>query len=127
MTKLTTKEDIALLVEEAAEMFEETGCVPDIDGKKVRAEKIVPRAKRYILKTIDDPKASYDATIWHSPGHTLVLSWLSQQWLKYCHKFAPTVVKDVDLHLPKDQRKLALDWAADELTRKIIRRGQRFH
>jgi hypothetical protein len=43
MIKLTTKEDIALHVEEASEMFEETGCVPDIDGKKVRAEKIVPR------------------------------------------------------------------------------------
>ena len=59
MIKLTTKEDIALLVEEASEMFEETGCVPDVDGKKVRAEKIVPRAKRYILETIDNPKASY--------------------------------------------------------------------
>ena len=58
MVKLTTKEDIALLVEEASEMFEETGCVPDVDGKKVRAEKIVPRAKRYILETIDNPKAS---------------------------------------------------------------------
>ena len=45
MVKLTTKEDIALLVEEASEMFEETGCVPDVDGTKVRAEKIVPRAK----------------------------------------------------------------------------------
>ena len=49
MIKLTTKADIELLVEEASEMFEETGCVPDVDGKKVRAEKIVPRAKRYIL------------------------------------------------------------------------------
>jgi hypothetical protein len=39
MIKLTTKEDIALLIEEASEMFEETGCVPDVDGKKVRAEK----------------------------------------------------------------------------------------
>ena len=29
MVKLTTKEDVALLVEEASEMFEETGCVPD--------------------------------------------------------------------------------------------------
>ena len=58
MIKLTTKEDIALLVEEASEMFEETGCVPDVDGKKVRAEKIVPRAKQYILETIDNPKAS---------------------------------------------------------------------
>jgi hypothetical protein len=68
MVKLTTKEDIALLVEEASEMFEETGCVPDVDGKKVRAEKIVPRAKRYILETIDNPKASYDATIWAFAG-----------------------------------------------------------
>jgi hypothetical protein len=117
MVKLTTKEDVALLVEEASEMFEETGCVPDVDGKKVRAEKIVPRAKRYILETIDNPKSRYDATIWHSPGYTLVLSWLSQKWLKYCQKLAPTVLKDVDLHLPKDQRKLCLDWAADELTR----------
>jgi hypothetical protein len=82
MIKLTTKADIELLVEEASEMFEETGCVRDVDGKKVRAEKIVPRAKRYILETIDNPKASYDATIWHSPGYTLVLSWLSQKWLK---------------------------------------------
>ena len=127
MIKLTTKEDIALHVEEASEMFEKTGCVPDIDGKKVRAEKIVPHAKRYILETIDNPKASYDATIWHSPGYTLVLSWLSKKWLTYCHKLAPTVVKDADLRLPKDQRKLCLDWAADELTRQIIRRRQRFH
>ena len=108
-------------------MFEETGCVPDVDGKKVRAEKIVPHAKRYILETIDNPKASYDATIWHSPGYTLVLSWLSQKWLKYCQKLAPTVLKDVDLHLPKGKRKLCLDWAADELTRQITRRRQRFH
>ena len=50
MVKLTTKEDVALLVEEASEMFEETGCVPDVDGKKVRAEKIVSRAKRYVGK-----------------------------------------------------------------------------
>ena len=34
MIKLATKEDIALLVEEASEMFEETGYVPDVDGKK---------------------------------------------------------------------------------------------
>jgi hypothetical protein len=56
MIKLTTKEDIALLIEEASEMFEKTGCVPDVDGKKVRAEKIVPRARRYILETIDSPQ-----------------------------------------------------------------------
>ena len=78
MVKLTTKEDIALLVEEASEMFEETGCVPDVDGTKVRAEKIVPRAKRYILETIDNPKASYDATICTRRG----IRWFSRG----CHK-----------------------------------------
>jgi hypothetical protein len=41
MIKLTTKEDVALLVAEASEMFEETGCVPDVDGEKVPAETIV--------------------------------------------------------------------------------------
>jgi hypothetical protein len=41
MIKLTTKEDVALLVEEASEMFEETGCVPDLDGKKVRAQALM--------------------------------------------------------------------------------------
>jgi hypothetical protein len=104
MAKLNTKEDIALLVAEASEMFEETGYVPDVDGKKVRAERIVPLAKRYILETIDNPKSSYDTTMWHSPGYTLVLSWLSKKWLRNCQKFAPTVLKDVDLHLPKDLR-----------------------
>jgi hypothetical protein len=43
MAKLNTKEDVAL-VAEASEMFEETGYVPDVDGKKVRAERIVPLA-----------------------------------------------------------------------------------
>ena len=127
MVKLTNKEDVAQLVAEASEMFEETGYVPDVDGKKVRAERIVPLAKQYILETIDNPKTSYDTATWHSPGYTLVLSWLAQKWLKNCQKFAPTVLKDVDLHLPKDQRKLCLDWAADELTRQITRRRQRFH
>ena len=106
-SKLPNKEDIALLVDEASEMFEESGCVPDVDGKKVRAEKIVPRAKRYILEAIDNPKASHDATIWHSPGYTLVLSWLSQKWLKYCQKFAPTVVKDVDYTCPRTNESYA--------------------
>ena len=127
MIKLTTKEDVELLIAEASEMFEETGCVPGVDGKKVPAETIVPHAKQYILETIDKPKASYDTEIWHSPGYTLILSFLSQRWLKKCQKLAPTVIKDVDLHLPKDQRKLYLDWAADELTRQITRRRQRFH
>ena len=119
MAKLTTKEDVALLVEEASEMFEETACVPDIDGKKVPAERIVPHAKQYILETIDNPKSIYDTELWHSPGYTLVLSWLSQRWLKKCQKLAPTVVKDVDRHLPKDQQIMCLDWATDDLIRDI--------
>src|SRR5262245_824934 len=49
------------------------------------------------------------------------IRWFSRgchkKWLKYCQKLAPTVLKDPDLHLPKDRRKLCLDWAADELTR----------
>jgi hypothetical protein len=125
MIKLATKEDVALLVAEASEMFEETGCIPDVDGEKVPAETIVPHAKQYILETIDNPKTRYNTTIWHSPGYTLVLSWLSQKWLKKCQKFAPTVIKDVDLHLPKDQQKLCLDWATDELIREITRRPRR--
>ena len=126
MVKLTTKEDIALLVEEASEMFEETGCVPDVDGKKVRAERSSHVQSDTYWRQSTIPRQATMATIWHSPGYTLVLSWLSQKWLKYCHKLAPTVLKDADLHLPKDQRKLCLDWAADELTRQITRR-QRFH
>ena len=119
MIKLTTKEDVELLTAEASEMFEETGCVPDVDGKKVPAETIVPDAKQYILETIDNPKARYDTDVWHSPGYTLVLSWLSQRWLKKCQKLAPSVIKDVDRHLPKDQQKICLDWATDDLTRDI--------
>jgi len=125
MIKLNTKEDVALLVAEASEMFEKTGCIPDVDGEKVPAETIVPHAKQYILETIDNPKTRYNTTIWHSPGYTLVLSWLSKKWLKKCQTFAPTVIKDVDLHLPKDQRKLCLDWATDELIREITRRRRR--
>jgi hypothetical protein len=39
MSKAITKEDMALL-KDASEMFEETGCVPGIDGEQVPAEKI---------------------------------------------------------------------------------------
>ena len=127
MSKTITKEDIALLVADASEMFDETGCVPGLDGEEVPAERMVPHAKQYISETIDDSKALCDPKILDTPGFTLVLSWLSQKWLKYCHKLAPMVLKDADLHLPKDQRKLCLDWAADELTRQITRRRQRFH
>jgi hypothetical protein len=47
--------DMALL-KEASEMFNETGCVPGIDGEEVPAERIVPEAKEYISETIDDPE-----------------------------------------------------------------------
>ena len=47
MRKAITKEDMALL-KEASEMFNETGCVPGIDGEQVPAERIVPDAKEYI-------------------------------------------------------------------------------
>ena len=47
MSKAITKEDMALL-KEASEMFNETGCVPGIDGEPVPAESIVPGVKEYI-------------------------------------------------------------------------------
>ena len=50
MSKAITKEDMALL-KEAGEMFNETGCVPGIDGEQVPAERIVPDAKTYISET----------------------------------------------------------------------------
>ena len=49
MSKAITKEDMALL-KEAGEMFNETGCVPGIDGEQVPAERIVPDVKEYILE-----------------------------------------------------------------------------
>src|SRR5437762_14267965 len=48
MSKTITKEDIALLVANASEMFDETGCVPGLDGEEVPAETMVPHAKQYI-------------------------------------------------------------------------------
>ncbi len=71
MSKAITKECMALL-KEASEMFDETGCVPGIDGEEVPAERIVPDAKEYISETIDDPETIYDPEImgctWVSPG-----------------------------------------------------------
>ena len=39
-------------------MFDETGCVPGVDGEEVRAETMVPDAKEYIRldKFVYDPK-----------------------------------------------------------------------
>src|SRR6516165_2048044 len=79
MRKAITKGELALL-KEAGEMFNETGCVPGVDGEQVPAERIVPDAKEYILEAIDD------AEIWDTPGFTLVLSWLAQKWQQRCHR-----------------------------------------
>jgi hypothetical protein len=70
MRKAITKEEMALL-KEVGEMFNETGCVPGIDGEQVPAERIVSDAKEYILEAIDDPEAIYDSEIWDTPGFTL--------------------------------------------------------
>jgi hypothetical protein len=44
MRKVITNEEMAVL-KEAGEMFDETGCVPGVDGEQVPAEMIVPDAK----------------------------------------------------------------------------------
>jgi hypothetical protein len=87
MRKVITKEEMTLL-KEAGEMFDETGCVPGIDGEQVPAERMVPEAKEYILESIDDPEATYDPEIWDTTGFTLVLFWLAQKWQERCHRLA---------------------------------------
>ena len=47
MSHAIPKRYVALL-KDASEMFEETGCVPGIDGEQVPAEMIVPDVKEYI-------------------------------------------------------------------------------
>jgi hypothetical protein len=74
MNSAISKEYRARL-QEASEMFEETGCVPGIEGMETPAESIVPDAKEYIGETIDNPDATYDPKIWDTPGFALVLSW----------------------------------------------------
>jgi hypothetical protein len=51
MRKAITTEEMVLL-KEASEMFNETGCVPGPDGEQVPAEKMVPDVKEYISETI---------------------------------------------------------------------------
>jgi hypothetical protein len=121
MSKAITKERMALL-NEASDMFDETGCVPGIDGE-VPAETIVPDAKAYISETIDDPETPYDPEIWDTSGFALVLSWLSQKWLGKCHKLAPSGSKNLDQYLTKEQQKACLDSAAAELIREIRTNG----
>ena len=118
MSKATTKEVRALL-DTASEMFDETGCVPGIDGEEVRAEPMVPDAKEYISESIDNPEVLCDSETWDRPGFTLVLSWLAQKWLQKCHKLAPRGSKNPEQHLTKEQQKACLDSAAAELIREI--------
>ena len=56
MRKVITKEEMAAL-NEGSEMFNETDCVPGIDGEQVPAERMVPDAKEYISEAIDDAEA----------------------------------------------------------------------
>jgi hypothetical protein len=118
MSKAITKERMALL-KEASDMFDETGCVPGIDGDQVPAERIVPDVKAYISETIDDPEAMFDPEIWDASGFALVLSWLSQKWLGKCHKLAPRGSKNPEQYLTKEQQRACLDSAAAELIREI--------
>jgi hypothetical protein len=118
MRKTITKECMALL-KEASEMFDETGCVPGIDGEQVPAERIVPDAKEYISETIDDPETIFDPKIWDTPGFALVLSWLAQKWQRRCHKLAPRGSKNPAQDLTEEQQKACLDSAAAELIREI--------
>src|SRR5580704_9066808 len=116
--KFITKVDMALL-NEASEMFDETGCVPGNDGEQVPAERIVPDAKAYILEAIDDPEAIYDSEIWDTPGFTLVVFWLAQKWYQRCHKLAHRRSKNPEQYLTEEQQKACLDSAAVELIREI--------
>ena len=101
MSKATTKEVTALL-ETASEMFDETGCVPGIDGEEVRAETMVPDAKQYISESIDNPEVLYDPKIFDTPGFTLVLSWLAQKWQRRCHKLVPRASKNPEQQTIRD-------------------------
>ena len=107
MSKAIPNQCMALL-KEASEMFDETGCVPGIDGEEVPAERIVPDAREYISETIDDPEAIYDPAIWDTPGFVLVVSWLC---------------KNPAQHFTKEQQKACLDSAAAELIYEITHGG----
>ena len=114
MKKVITKEEMTRL-KEVGEMFDQTGCVPGIDGEQVPAERMVPDAKEYILESIDDPEATYDPEIWDSPGFTLVLSWLVQKWHQRCNRLAHRRTNNPEQYLTKEQQKACLDRAAVEL------------
>ena len=116
MRKVITKEEMAAL-NEASEMFNETGCVLGIDGEQVPAERMVPDAN--ILEAIDDAEATYDPVIWDTPGFTLVLFWLAQKWQQRCYRLADRRTNNPEEYLTKEQQKACLDSAAVELIREI--------
>jgi hypothetical protein len=118
MRKPITKEEMALL-KEVGEIFNETGCVPGVDGEQVPAERIVPDVKEYISEVIDDPEAIYDPEIWDTPGFALVLSWLAQKWHQRCQRLAHRRGNNPERYLTKEQQKACLDSAAVELIREI--------
>ena len=118
MRKVITKDEMVLL-NEAGEMFDQTGCVPGNDGEQVPAERLVPDAKEYILESIDDPEATYDPEIWDSPGFTLVLFWLTQKWQQRCHSLAHRRGAHPEKYLTKEQQKVCPESAAVELIREI--------
>jgi hypothetical protein len=122
MSNAIPKQCMALL-KEAGEMFEETGCVPGVEGEEVPAESIVPEAKEYISETIDNPEVRYDPAIWDTPGFALILSWLAQKWQRRCQKLAPKRSKKSEQHLTKEQQKACLDSAAAELIHEITHGG----
>jgi hypothetical protein len=121
MSKADIKEYRELL-QQASEMFAETGCVCGIDGEEAPAERIVPDAKEYIAETIDNPEATYDPKIWDAPGFALVVSWLAQKWRQRCQNLEPRGSKEPQRHLSKEQQKACLDLAAVELIREIAQR-----
>jgi hypothetical protein len=116
MSNAVPKEWAALL-KEANEMFDETGCLPGIDGEPVRPETIVPEAKEYISETIDNPAAIYDQAIWDTPGFVFIVSWLAQKWQQKCQKLTPRRSKNPAQ--TKEQQTECLDSAATELIREI--------
>jgi hypothetical protein len=118
MSKAIPKECMVLL-KEASDMFDETGCVAGVDGEQVPAETIVPDAKAYISETIDDPETMYDPAIWDTPGFALVVSWLSQKWQRRCQRLAPRRSKNPAQHLTKEQQRACLDAAAAGLVHEI--------
>jgi hypothetical protein len=86
-------------------MFNETGCVPGIDGEQVPAERIVPDAREYILEAIDDAEATYDPEIWDTPGFTLVLFWLAQKWQQRCGASRIAAVPSLNSICPKNNKR----------------------